>query len=147
MFARALGIWSGILVLAVLNGGMRDLIVTPRFGEATGHIASTIVLCALIALVTRASIRWIGPASRMDAVLISTSWLTLTLSFELLAGHYLFGNSWARLLADYDVRRGRIWPLVLVTVLFAPMWARERTASQARAMGSPRENAAAVRTA
>src|SRR4051794_12083212 len=98
MFARALGVWLGILVLAVLNGAVRDLIVTPRLGERTGHIASTIVLCALIALVTRASIRWIGPASRMDAALIGASWLTLTLSFELLAGHYLFGNSWARLL-------------------------------------------------
>ena len=147
MFARALGVWLGILVLAVLNGAVRDLIVTPQLGEPTGHIASTIVLCVLIALVTRASIRWIGPASRMDAALIGTSWLTLTLSFELLAGHYLFGNSWARLLADYNVRRGRIWPLVLVTVLLAPVWARERTtAGRARAVTSAREDAV-VRTA
>jgi len=144
MFARALGVWSGILVLAVVNGAVRDLIVTPRLGERTGHIASTIVLCALIVLVTRASIRWIGPASRMDAALIGTSWLALTLSFELLAGHYLFGNSWARLLADYDVRRGRIWPLVLVTVLLAPMWARERTtAGPARGASSAGADAAA----
>jgi hypothetical protein len=38
-------------------------------------------------------------------------------------GHYTFGNPWPDLLADYDLRRGRIWVLVLVVTLLAPMWA------------------------
>ena len=45
----------------------------------------------------------------------------LTLAFEFLAGHYLFGNSWERLLADYDVARGRIWPLVLIVTFVTPL--------------------------
>jgi hypothetical protein len=43
--------------------------------------------------------------------------------FELLAGHYVFGNSWEKLLADYNLFRGRIWALVLIIILFAPLWA------------------------
>jgi hypothetical protein len=50
-------------------------------------------------------------------------WLGLTLAFEFLAGHYLFRQSWDRLLADYNVARGRIWPLVLVVTAAAPFWA------------------------
>ena len=44
-------------------------------------------------------------------------------AFELLAGHYLFGNSWGRLLEDYNLLRGRIWVLVLVTTAVAPVLA------------------------
>jgi hypothetical protein len=46
--------------------------------------------------------------------------VALTLAFEFLAGHYLFGNPWSRLLEDYDVFRGRIWILVLITTAVAP---------------------------
>ena len=44
-------------------------------------------------------------------------WVALTVAFEFLAGHYVFGNSWKRLTADYNVFRGRIWILVLLTAL------------------------------
>ena len=47
-------------------------------------------------------------------------WVTLTVAFEFLAGHFLFGTSWATLLNDYKVHEGRIWVLVLLTALVAP---------------------------
>jgi len=53
--------------------------------------------------------------------MIGVLWLVLTLAFEFLAGHYVFGNPWSRLWTDYDVLRGRIWILVLVTTLVAPV--------------------------
>jgi hypothetical protein len=34
----------------------------------------------------------------------------------------VFHKPWAELTEDYNVARGRIWPLVLVAVLFAPLW-------------------------
>ena len=52
---------------------------------------------------------------------IGAGWVVLTLAFEFLAGHYLFANSWERLLADYNVAQGRIWILVLITTLLAPV--------------------------
>jgi len=39
------------------------------------------------------------------------------------AEHYVFGNSWESLIADYNVFRRRVWVLVLLTNLFAPLWA------------------------
>jgi hypothetical protein len=47
-------------------------------------------------------------------------WVALTLAFEFLAGHYLFGTPWNQLLADYNVLGGRIWALALVTTAIAP---------------------------
>lgn len=55
--------------------------------------------------------------------MVGTVWVALTVAFEFLAGHYVFGNSWERLLADYNMVRGRLWILVLLANLFAPLWA------------------------
>jgi hypothetical protein len=74
-----------------------------------------------VLLLARLTISWISPTSAREALLIGVEWVVVTLAFEFLAGHYLFGNSWDRLLADYNVLRGRIWPLVPLTVLLAPL--------------------------
>lgn len=75
----------------------------------------------LILLAAWLTLDWIGPDSWRDAGRIGVTWIVLTLAFEFLAGHYLFGTSWEKLLADYNVFRGRIWPLVPLTTLAAPL--------------------------
>src|SRR5215210_8823463 len=61
MLFRAMVVWFGILVLASLNGALRDLVVAPRVGDTIARAISTLILCGLIALVTWYAIRWIGP--------------------------------------------------------------------------------------
>jgi hypothetical protein len=117
---RAFVVWFAILLLAVVNGALREKILNPRLGEASGHVVSTLILSILVVIVSLLSISWIGPANFRAAVIIGILWLFLTLVFEFLAGHYLFGTSWDKLLADYDLSRGRIWPLVLFTTLVSP---------------------------
>jgi hypothetical protein len=135
MFARALAVWLGIMLLAIANGSVRNALLTPSVGEPTAHVLSTIILCAVILLVAWLTIRWIGPESRRDALLIGLTWIVLTLAFEFLAGHYIFGAPWERILADYNLFRGRVWPLVPLTTLVAPVWVlavRRREAHLAR---------------
>jgi hypothetical protein len=120
---RAVSVWLGILVLASINGAFRDLVMTPRLGDPIARAISTVLLCAVIAGVTWSSVRWLGPQTEGQAVMIGGLWLVLTLTFEFGAGHYLFHKPWQVLLADYDVRRGRIWIAVLVVTLLAPLWA------------------------
>ena len=55
-------------------------------------------------------------------IIIGVVWLACTLGFEFLAGHYLFRKPWVELLADYDLRRGRIWIAVLMVTFVAPWW-------------------------
>lgn len=120
MILRAIVIWLGLMILAVANGLLREAVIRPRTGELTGHIISTLILCVLILAVALLSIGWIGPSNARQAFEVGVLWLLLTLTFEFLAGHYVFGNPWEKILADYNVLRGRIWVLIPITTLLAP---------------------------
>jgi hypothetical protein len=117
---RAVIVWCGLLVLAVVNGGIREAVIIPRTGDLAGHAISTILLCILILTLAWLTIGWMHPASSAEAWRIGGLWMVLVLAFEFLAGHYLFGTPWSELLADYNVLRGRIWPLVPATTAMAP---------------------------
>ena len=121
MIARAVVVWVAILVLASLNGAAREAWLVPRTGGVAGRVLSTLLLSALILLVTWLTIGWIAPGTRSDALLVGGLWLILTLMFEFLAGHYLFHQPWAALLEDYDITRGRIWVIVVLWVFLAPL--------------------------
>lgn len=122
MLLRAVAIWLGILVLASLNGALRDLVMAPRLGDTLARALSTLLLCGLVLLVTWYTVAWIGPRTTRDALTVGTLWVALTLAFELLGGHYLFHKPWLVLLADYDVRQGRIWIAVVFVTFAAPLW-------------------------
>lgn len=122
MIARAMTVWGALLTLAVLNGGIRDIWLSPWLGDTVGRALSTVLLCGLILLVSRVTIGWIRPASIREALRVGALWLVLTLAFEFGVGHYGFGKAWSELLADYDLRRGRVWLAVLVVTLLAPLW-------------------------
>lgn len=121
MFARALVVWLGLVVLAIANGGLRQAVFVPRLGERAAHILSSLLLSALILLAAWSAIEWIDPSSVRGALSIGALWVTLTIVFEFGAGRYAFGHSWTELFADYDVRRGRVWVLVLVVTALAPL--------------------------
>ena len=120
MIVRAVVIWSALLVIAVLNGTVRVAILVPRYGEAAGHVISTLVLCVLIAFLSWAAIGWVHPATAAQAAAVGVLWLVLTLAFELGFGHFAAHKTWTELLADYNLLGGRIWLLVLLTTTASP---------------------------
>lgn len=121
MIARALAVWGLLLVLAVLNGGVRDAWLSPALGDTTGRAISSVLLALLILFATWLTIRWIGPTSSGQAMTVGALWVVLTLAFEFGVGHYGLGKSWVELLADYNVLQGRIWILVLLATFVAPL--------------------------
>ena len=132
MLIRGLMVWFGLLALAIVNGGLREIAIVPSTGDVVGHAISSITLSVAIVALSWFTIAWIGPRSTGDAWTIGGLWLVLTLGFEFLAGHYLFGNPWNQLWADYDVLRGRIWILVLLVTFVAPVLARAHSVSVRR---------------
>jgi hypothetical protein len=120
MVRRSLVIWVVMLTVASVNGAIREAVLVPVMGDVAGRAASTLLLSGLVLLLAYVSIDWIHPRSGREAWAVGGLWVALTLAFEFLAGHYLFGNPWSRLLEDYDVFRGRIWILVLITTAVAP---------------------------
>ena len=95
-------------------------VLIPRLGEATGHAISSVTLSVAILTIAILTAKWLHSGTTRCALGIGAIWLTLTLAFEFLGGHYLFHNPWDRLLADYNLR-GRIWILVLITTTVAPL--------------------------
>ena len=54
-------------------------------------------------------------------VAVGMMWLGFTVTFEFIFGHYVVGHPWAHLLYDYNLLQGRLWVLVLVWTVFAPL--------------------------
>jgi hypothetical protein len=120
---RALAVWFGLVLLASLNGIFRESVMIPRLGDSWAQPVSSILLCGLVLLVTWFTLGWIGPQSVRDALVVGSLWVALTLAFESLVGHYVQHQPWATLLADYDVRRGRVGMIIALIVTFvAPLW-------------------------
>jgi hypothetical protein len=138
MLGRATLIWFTILIVAIANGALREGLLKARLGDDAAHVISALLLSVAVFVVTRMTIRWIGPANHREAWSIGLSWLGLTVAFEFLAGHYLFGTPWPVLLNDYRLFEGRLWILVLASALLAPVVLSRR-------FGSPRAPAAATR--
>ena len=121
MLIRGLSIWFVILAVAFANGALREILIVPRVGDIAGRAISSIVLAVAVLVVSWFTIAWIRPPSPAGAWIIGLLWLGLTLAFEFLAGHYLFGDPWRQLRAEYNVLQGRLWILVPLTTLLAPV--------------------------
>jgi len=132
MNLRSIVVWCVFVVLAVMNGGLRNTVLTPRLGEFGGHVTSTITLCIALLIVTKLTIGWMRPANSSDAPLIGVGWVLMTVAIELIAGRYVFGSAWTTLLADYNLFAGRVWLLVLVTSALAPLLTAHARAVLAR---------------
>lgn len=117
---RSLLVWCAIVPIAVLNGAVRDLLIAPGVGDPVAHVISTLLLCLAIVALTWLTIEWIGPADMWQTAAIGLGWLLLTIAFEFLAGLFVFGTAWSRLIADYDLTRGRVWIFVPITTAIAP---------------------------
>jgi hypothetical protein len=120
MLVRALAVWFVLLILASANGALREGVIVPAAGNVAGRAISTLLLSGIILVLTWLTIKWIAPVSATEAWAIGGAWVALTLAFEFLGGHYLFGQSWARLVEDYNLAAGRIWILVLITTAVSP---------------------------
>ena len=120
MIIRTILSWFVILVLASLNGALRQALLIPSLGETAGRALSTILLSIVVVIATWVLLPVIAPGSLRAAWAVGGLWVVMTLAFEFLAGHFLFGSSWESLLADYDLARGRIWILVLVVTMTGP---------------------------
>ena len=117
---KALVLWMGILVLAMLNGTLREKALIPAMGTFAGLIASGIVLSACIVLVAYLAAPWYGPLGSSQVWLIGLFWLVLTLFFEFGFGRFVQHKDWAQLLQAYTFKGGNLWPVVLAVTLISP---------------------------
>jgi len=117
---KALLMWLVLLIAMVGNGVFRVLVLQPRLGEAGARQASCLIGITIILLLTAFFVRTLARTTSAALFGIGLLWLALTVTFEIVFGRYVSRLNWETLLADYDMREGRLWPLVLLTTLLAP---------------------------
>ena len=112
--------WLLMPIIGIINGLIRQYGYSNDLGELRAHQVSTVTGIILFGLyVWILSLRW-KIQSSVEAIIVGIIWLTLTVAFEFLFGHYVIKHPWSRLLHDYNVCEGRLWLLVLLWITIAP---------------------------
>jgi hypothetical protein len=116
---KYLAAWFPMLILAVMNGAVREVLYKASLGDLRAHQLSTVALLILFSLYIWLVIRFWRPASSQQAFLVGLLWLVLTLIFEFGSG-LSAGRSWSALFGEYNVLAGRIWVFIPAWVAAAP---------------------------
>lgn len=123
LLLKSLVAWLLILCLAVANGALREAVLIPSLGSASGLVLSGVMLCVCVALVAYVLVRIEQAVTVKQSALVGVLWLCLTLAFEFGFGRYIQHKPWPELLAAYTFNGGNLWPVVLLVTLLAPYWA------------------------
>ncbi len=121
LFLYPLGVWALMAIVAILNGGFREVVLIPRVGEYAGHVLSTGVLVAAILLLSFLYFRGTPLAyTQAELLLVGVLWTVLTVGFEFVVG-YVEGTPVSVTVGQYNVLAGQVWIAVPLTLLFSPL--------------------------
>ena len=110
-----LGVWALLAFLMSLNGIFRETVLASLFRRGIADLLGT------TGTFFRAFPEW----RRTNPLRLAAIWTALTIAFEFIFGHYVDRKSWSELAANYQVWEGRLWPLVLLSLVLAPfLWIR-----------------------
>jgi hypothetical protein len=112
--------WFALVVIAIINGALREVVYKNNLGDLAAHQLSTLTGIILFGIVIWIMIRMWPLQSSRQAWTIGIIWLAMTVCFEFLFGHYLMGHPWSKLLQDYNILEGRLWIVVLAWTVVAP---------------------------
>lgn len=112
--------WFAFPFVAIFNATIRELIYKKPLGDLAAHQISTVTGVVLFGILFYFIFRKWKIESVKHAILVGLIWLGLTILFEFGFGHYIMGNSWQKLLHDYNLAEGRVWSLFLVWITTAP---------------------------
>jgi hypothetical protein len=117
---KAVGIWLVMLCAAMVNGVLREKILTPRLGIQVALPLSGLLLSALVFGITLFFIPFIGQVETSIYVCIGFMWVFMTLTFEIGLGHYVGGKPWTDVFQVFNLRKGDLFSLALVISMISP---------------------------
>ena len=117
--AHAALAWLLLAVVMFTNGAVRVFVWQPWLGEHLARQLATGLGVLIVFGVAFLFVRGLEAPSAVGLLRVGALWLVLTLLFEFGLG-YITGMSWEAMLADYDILKGRLWPLIPTAALVAP---------------------------
>jgi len=112
--------WIPMLVIAIANGALRQLIIAKVMSEPRAHQLSTLIGSLVMGIFIWLIVHIWPPASGHQALLIGLIWLGLTIAFEFYMGLVLQHRPLAQVLDQYNLFAGRVWILFLLWITLAP---------------------------
>ena len=119
MLLKSMLIWISIIPLAILNGGLRQKILEPSFGEQIAEPISCLILCTLIFIVSLIFIPRLGKGNTRTYLTMGIIWILLTIVFETIFGLFM-GNTFKEIINTYNITTGNLWLIVVVFIGIAP---------------------------
>lgn len=113
--------WFVLMVLAIGNGALREKVLVRWFKPLPAHQLSTLMGMVIMSLAVYLFSLVFIITTLQQAIVISMIWLAMTTTFEFGFGHYVMKKPWAVLLADYNLKAGRIWAMFLVWLVMLPV--------------------------
>ncbi len=120
---KGFAIWCVIILAESLHGTARELWLKPLVGDFRSRQITFFTGMVLILAVALLFVRWLRAANRQQLLQIGCLWMALTLAVEFALGLFVFGYSWERMWADYNLREGGLMGLGLLWLLFVPLLA------------------------
>lgn len=114
-------IWLLIAVCAVINGVVRESLLTPSLGSDIALPISGITLSLIILVVTYLTFNFLQLTTRAQCLMVGAQWVAMTLLFEFCFGHYVTGKPWHEIFQVFNVMAGDLFLLVLLTCFSAPL--------------------------
>jgi len=109
-----------MIILAIINGAIREAVYTDSLGEKASHNVSVFTLIILLGIyiwfITR---KWKFMSSG-QAWLTGIIWVILTVLFEFVFFGFVLKISWEKLISAYNLPSGELWILVLIWILISP---------------------------
>ncbi|MDD2266318.1 hypothetical protein [Sulfuricurvum sp.] len=117
---KSVGIWLLIIIAAIINGAIREKLLTPFIGADLSIPISGITLSVLVFVITYFALPFFGHIKSRTYIFIGLFWIILRLAFEYLFGHYVMGKSWYEINHVFDIRNGNLFTLALVVTALSP---------------------------
>lgn len=121
--------WLPMPVLGVINGTGRQVLLKMFFDDQVANRVSVFTLIILLFTYGLLIKNKLQITSKVNAIICSAIWVLLTLAFEFGFGLYVFHTPMEKLLADYNLAQGRLWPLILFFTGLLPFILRKLTST------------------
>jgi hypothetical protein len=87
-------VWLLFIPLAIANGALRDLVLTPALNDTLGRAVSSLTLSLLILGLTLLLVKRLGVDTRAGYLVVGAFWLVLMLLFEVSFFVLVMGHPW-----------------------------------------------------
>ena len=121
LYIKSLGVWVILAVSAIVVATFRIGVLLPKFAEQTAHQLGTVLYLIVQFIIIYIFIKKMKIKETKTLLGIGIFWVVITILFEFVFGHFIMGHPWEKLLADYNLLNGRLWVLVLVNSITAPL--------------------------